>query len=348
MRKKNKILTMKRHLIIFCLIFSAFFSLHAQSDSSQTLTDRQIMALLQEFEERISASTKYTLKDFKNLFISGAENKDGQGTPLNYEQLRLYIAEQIQQYEQNNNYRDPVKPLTNHADVPRGLVVTGNLPGGETFKLPLQLPDDADVRALFGEEYTDGQALAALGTGQRLPPYELVVKNSSGIPYQVKTLNGKRAIKVSPGRYTIDIINRSNEKVFVCVLIDGINQIYMGRELPSTGVKMILEPGKTYSLEGWQRDDRTTTGFQFTGAGDSVAARMGHTGQTGRITAVFYVETDPPLNQGPMNITRESNQATERGSAGTGEGPSQGTNSVQYVASGEKKAVQIIQIWYDF
>lgn len=204
------------------------------------------------------------------------------------------------------------------------------LPGGEAVELPgLELPWDADLLALCGQSYAADEqrglrpalrdVVSAARAAERRPPavmepagafsLRLLVDGREREPAQ----RGREAVsRVREGEsYTIRLANDSAERVGVALFIDGLNTIGQRRELPSVGLKWILEPGESIDVEGWQLGDQRRE-FRVVDASRSVAGGLGLTDELGLISASFFAADD-------SGVPAEERRGLQ---VGTGEGQS--------------------------
>ncbi len=129
--------------------------------------------------------------------------------------------------------------------------------------------------------------------------------------------------------YSIRLNNKSEGRVVVALLIDGLNTIGQTRDCPSEALKWVLNPGQTANIKGWQMDDATAHQFVFKTAAESVAARQKFCDDIGLITAVFYKEKG------------------KRGTLGTGDGANIESAIKKTKVDHEDTPAAILNIRYD-
>lgn len=332
----------KCHNLLPCLLLAFFcfaFPLYADSP-----LDEQLKTLLEEFSQQIEEAGS-SIEYFETLLLADTDR------PSDMEVLRLYLEKKIEDFKQtrrvsegrNNGERN--ERIGSGGSVPRGGIVNASVQErddsidlsvsfSENAKTSMRLNKDADLIALLGQEMFDRQ-FVSLGTAS---PFSLMVINTNGSAYPVRRVNGRNVIKIKKDTsYQLVLENRFSEAVSVSVFIDGINTIFLERELPSVGLKWLVDPRSRFVLPGWQFNNNSVSSFVFTDSASGAAARLGYDITQGLITAVFYIEEK-------VQISGKS-----RGSlAATGFGE-QYTQSLQEVYSAPaKKAVQIIQIYYEF
>jgi hypothetical protein len=171
----------------------------------------------------------------------------------------------------------------------------------------VDVPLDADLAALFGDvapavapgRELSRQDLAAAAERRQRDEAPVTV---AATPYRLRLyVNGQLApvrqgsgnlwVGLKPGdRYEVELLNMTDRRVAVALHIDGLNTVYAKPELPSDGLKWVLEPRTSARIRGWQTDGNTLKEFLVVGLPDSVAARQQFTEQVGLITASFYPE----------------------------------------------------------
>ncbi|HEX3314259.1 MAG TPA: caspase family protein, partial [Gemmataceae bacterium] len=87
----------------------------------------------------------------------------------------------------------------------------------------------------------------------------------------------------------LKVTNDSLDKAAMNLYVDGLNTIDQRRELVGKGRARVLEPGKTYTIQGWIfPETNTLKRFQFVDLPKSVAGRQNFGDSIGTITAAFY------------------------------------------------------------
>jgi hypothetical protein len=107
--------------------------------------------------------------------------------------------------------------------------------------------------------------------------------------------------------YKVRLINRSSLEMAVRLSIDGINFLTFsdlkyedGPYKGSPRYDMVLvPPGKTVTIPGWHKNNRTSLAFRITHYADTAAAKMNRTTDIGTITATFCAawEKTPPEDE---------------------------------------------------
>lgn len=289
-----------------------FFTFPLSADSP---LEEQVKTLLEDFsEEIIDAGGR--IEYFETLLLSTIDDD----SLYNMEVLRFYLEEKIEELKKGKDAStiETSERIGSGGSVPRGDLTIPNI------------NKDADLLAILGKEYTDSRYQST----RREEPFSLIVRNADGAVYPVQSINGRNVIMVKKdSEYRIVVENLLMEEISASIFIDGINTLFQERELPSAGYKWVVDPLSRLVLPGWQHDNSRSSSFRFIETDSEAAATLGYADVQGLITAVFYVkETQPP------RITRET-------AAGFGEN---NAHSMQEVYTSHKKAVRIVQIWYEF
>jgi hypothetical protein len=100
--------------------------------------------------------------------------------------------------------------------------------------------------------------------------------------------------------FEIHLANKSEERVAMHLLVDGLNTLGKKRERLGQGPPWILDPKKEYRVPGWTLPPEKPGGldrirrFQFRNVSKSVLGRQDFSEAVGLITAAFYAEYEPP------------------------------------------------------
>ncbi len=112
--------------------------------------------------------------------------------------------------------------------------------------------------------------------------------------------------------FEIRVENRSEQRVSMTLLVDGLNTLGQRRERLGEGWSWVLDPKKTYAIGGWwiptkenavpgQIADFQVRPFRFVGVPPGVDARKEFGDSIGLITAAFYSEK---TGRGPLEVDR--------------------------------------------
>ncbi len=99
---------------------------------------------------------------------------------------------------------------------------------------------------------------------------------------------GQRWVAGAPGhRYSVQLRNRTGERVLVVLSVDGVNAI-TGQTASPEQSGYVLEPWQSSEITGWRKSNDEVAQFVFTRQGDSYASRTGRPANVGVIgIAVF-------------------------------------------------------------
>ncbi|MCC7219490.1 MAG: hypothetical protein IT490_02025 [Candidatus Contendobacter sp.] len=130
--------------------------------------------------------------------------------------------------------------------------------------------------------------------GKTLPEYP-VRGESRGVVY-------KAYLEATRGHnYSVQVRNRSNERIGVVIAVDGRNIISGDRSDLSPSERMyVLGPYQQESYEGWRTGKNRVNRFYFTDEGDSYSGAWGDYSAMGVIAVAAFRENTPeqPWSQG--------------------------------------------------
>ena len=141
---------------------------------------------------------------------------------------------------------------------------------------------------------------AAQPTGQLVDVR--IVDAWSGRPLPVYAHRGRLHVPGDPGRpYTVELVNRTNERVLVVLAIDGVN-VVTGETASPAQSGYVLNPWQRTEIRGWRKSHAESAEFHFTSLPDSYAARTGRPFDVGVVgVAVFreaprrFAPPSPPI-----------------------------------------------------
>jgi len=114
-------------------------------------------------------------------------------------------------------------------------------------------------------------------------------------------------------RYSIQIRNRTNERIGVVIAVDGRNIISGERSNLRPDERMyVLGPYQRETFEGWRTGRDRINRFYFTDAGDSYADAWGDHSAMGVIAVAAFREVEPPPRQ-PWSEDRDDRRKFESG-----------------------------------
>jgi hypothetical protein len=144
------------------------------------------------------------------------------------------------------------------------------------------------------------ESAAAQPTGQLVDVR--IVDAWSGRPLPVFAHRGRLHVPGDPGRpYTVELVNRTGERLLVVLAIDGVN-VVTGETATPAQSGYVLDPWQRTEIRGWRKSLAESAEFYFTSLPDSYAARTGRPFDVGVVgAAVFreaprrFVAPSPPI-----------------------------------------------------
>lgn len=132
-----------------------------------------------------------------------------------------------------------------------------------------------------------------------------VVDAHSGSVLPIHPHRGRLHVPGDPGRpYTVELVNRTAERLLVVLSIDGVNVVTGETASPSQS-GYVLHPHQRSEIRGWRKSLAESAEFYFTALPDSYAARTGRPFDVGVIgAAVFREMPRRPVPPSP-SIARE-------------------------------------------
>ncbi len=101
---------------------------------------------------------------------------------------------------------------------------------------------------------------------------------------------GQRWVAGSPGhRYSVQLSNRTGERVLVVLSVDGVNAI-SGQTASPDQSGYVLEPWQSTEITGWRKSNAEVAQFVFTDHGDSYASRTGRPANVGVVGIAVFEE----------------------------------------------------------
>ncbi|TDB26410.1 hypothetical protein ATCM_01275 [Stenotrophomonas sp. ATCM1_4] len=101
---------------------------------------------------------------------------------------------------------------------------------------------------------------------------------------------GQRWVAGSPGhRYSVQLRNRTGERVLVVLSVDGVNAI-SGQTASPDQSGYVLEPWQSSEITGWRKSNAEVAQFVFTDHGDSYASRTGRPANVGVVGIAVFEE----------------------------------------------------------
>ncbi|WP_374413396.1 hypothetical protein [Hydrogenophaga sp.] len=94
------------------------------------------------------------------------------------------------------------------------------------------------------------------------------------------------------GRYGIQLLNDSRERLLHVVSVDGVN-VVTGETASFDQAGYVLEPQQRYDVNGWRKSRKEIAAFEFTRLSRSYAARTGRPDDVGVIGVAVFREREP-------------------------------------------------------
>lgn len=166
----------------------------------------------------------------------------------------------------------------------------------------------ASAAALF----TLGGCASSALAHPRLATLEVFDRDSGQVlPRYAK--DGRLFVPGRPGaRYALRLRNLTHARILVVLSVDGINVI-SGESADWRQTGYVLDPGRTYDINGWRKSGSEVAAFEFAPIERSYAALTGRPGDVGVIgMAAFRERVVPPpmpLPVSPPIAARAENRA---------------------------------------
>jgi hypothetical protein len=113
--------------------------------------------------------------------------------------------------------------------------------------------------------------------------------------------DGRQFVPGRPGaRYALRLRNQTRGRLLVVLSVDGVN-VVSGETADWQQTGYVLEPGRSYDINGWRKSGTQVAAFEFAPIERSYAALTGRAGHVGVIgMAVFRERTPPPVVAPPI------------------------------------------------
>ena len=152
-----------------------------------------------------------------------------------------------------------------------------------------------------------------------------VVDRATGQALQTWRHKGRLFLAGEPGtRYSLRVINNTNDRVLVVLSIDGVN-VLTGETAGYAQRGYVFSPHQTYDVDGWRKSQTEIAAFVFAPLPQSYAARTGRPGDVGVIGMAVFNEKPPTPPSPPLAMEPESGPALR-------EHPYQGASSAPYAS----------------
>jgi hypothetical protein len=122
-----------------------------------------------------------------------------------------------------------------------------------------------------------------------------VTDRSTGSTLPVHFYNGEYWVAGVPGaKYSIDIWNRSGQRVLAVTSVDGLN-VLTGKTASPQQTGYVINGSARYGITGWRKSDSSVAAFQFTASPNSYAERTGRPLDVGVIGVALFRERQEPV-----------------------------------------------------
>ncbi|HSW06799.1 hypothetical protein [Aquabacterium sp.] len=142
-----------------------------------------------------------------------------------------------------------------------------------------------------------------------------VFDRDSGQVMPIHHHQGRQFVPGRPGaRYALRLRNNTGQRVLVVLSIDGVN-VVSGETADWHQTGYVLDPGRSYDINGWRKSNTEVAGFEFAPIERSYAALTGRPGNVGVIGMAAFRERYVPPPQPPMPIAPPISQRREGAAA---------------------------------
>jgi hypothetical protein len=139
---------------------------------------------------------------------------------------------------------------------------------------------------------------------------------------------GRQFVPGRPGaRYALRVRNLTPARVLVVLAVDGVNVI-SGETADWHQVGYVLDPGRSYDINGWRKSGSEVAAFEFAPIERSYAAQTGRPENVGVIGMAAFRERQPPSSyvapppSPPVAARAERHGADAAGASGQAAAPS--------------------------
>jgi hypothetical protein len=122
-----------------------------------------------------------------------------------------------------------------------------------------------------------------------------VTDRNTGSTLPVYFYNGEYWVAGVPGaKYSIDIWNRTGQRVLAVTSVDGLN-VLTGKTANPNQTGYVINGSDRYGITGWRKNDSSVAAFQFTASPNSYAERTGRPLDVGVIGVALFRERQEPV-----------------------------------------------------
>jgi hypothetical protein len=148
-----------------------------------------------------------------------------------------------------------------------------------------------------------------------------VVDRETGRQMPLYETRGKSYIAGEPGhRYSINLRNRSGERVLAVLSVDGVNAV-TGQSANPQQSGYVLAPYQSTEVNGWRKSHNQVAQFIFTAPWDSYASRTGRPQNVGVIGVAVFREARPIWYPNEDEISRNDAPRYEERRLGSQQAP---------------------------
>jgi hypothetical protein len=138
-----------------------------------------------------------------------------------------------------------------------------------------------------------------------------VIDRDTGSAMPLFDARGKSFVAGEPGhRYSINLTNRSGERVLAVLSVDGVNAV-SGQSANPMQSGYVLAPYQTTEVSGWRKSHSEIAQFVFTAPWDSYASRTGRPQNVGVIGVAVFREARPIWYPNEAEISRRESPRYE-------------------------------------
>lgn len=141
-----------------------------------------------------------------------------------------------------------------------------------------------------------------------------LVDRNSGQALSVYEYKGEYWVAGRPGAsYSVDITNRTGERILAVVSVDGVNAITGKSAAAAPKDGYVFDPRRNWAITGWRKSDSQVAAFYFSESDASYASRTGRPRDVGVIgVALFRERVAPVVRPLPPPVSRNAPMVEER------------------------------------
>ena len=141
-----------------------------------------------------------------------------------------------------------------------------------------------------------------------------LVDRNSGQAVSVYEYKGEYWVAGRPGAsYSVDITNRTGERILAVVSVDGVNAITGKSAAAAPKDGYVFDPRRNWAITGWRKSDSQVAAFYFSESDASYASRTGRPRDVGVIgVALFRERVAPVVRPLPPPVSRNAPMVEER------------------------------------